>query len=525
MESQDTLNVKDQFHSSDRTYVNVSIAPKSKYVKIYKELLKALVEDRKTRESSQLSVEDCEFIRYNLPSSHCVVNKDKYYGFYYDHLFVKYFIMNKNYTYDHKYIAYGTDIFLYLQLYNCIKRKQQKARYMSSSSSLLFEKDNLTTEDLLDDNINNFRFAKSEISMRKIMENLCEDIKAILYMRLTIEQYEKVKINLRVLQYVVCIYKIAKFSNVNVKDITLTDSDDPDILYISGVIIDIANYTNLFVILQCMYEKIKTLYEIFQTKHFNKYSYYNIYSNSESCHKNIDPITLEKFDDNYFDDDGRVSILPYYKEDTRDNINDYHCYFTEGLYKYINFKTTTNQNPKTRQALSQNEMNYIRENMRLLQDKNKNVELKIKIDSRFTNLFLFLNDSDKNIPAYEIQHKPHKLEIIGSYSLWLGINLGSIEMPIHFKLLSVDYSHILPIPIFNSMTNNNNIIELLKKINDNGFVPSSLSGSIVVKKEVFLNSKTHMIVKSIYDAVVKNLTKISKSRAQDGGKKKTKKLR
>jgi hypothetical protein len=360
----------------------------------------------------------------------------------------------------------------------------------SSSSSLLFEKDYLTTEDLLDDNINNFREAKSEISMRKIMENLCEDIKAILYMRLTIEQYEKVKINLRVLQYVVCIYKIAKFSNVNVKDITLTDSDDPDILYISGVIIDIANYTNLFVILLCMYEKIKTLYEIFQTKHFNKYSYYNIYSNYESCHKNIDPITLEKFDDNYFDDDGRVSILPYYKEDTRDNINDYHCYFTEGLYKYINFKTTTNQNPKTRQALSENEMNYIRENMRLLQDKNKNVELKIKIDSRFTNLFLFLNDSDKNIPAYEIQHKPHKLEIIGSYSLWLGINLGSIEMPIHFKLLSVDYSHILPIPIFNSMTNNNKIIELLKKINDNGFVPSSLSGSIVVKKLSFLTQKS-----------------------------------
>jgi hypothetical protein len=40
MESQDTLNVKDLFHPSDRTYGNVSIAPKSKYVKIYKESLK-----------------------------------------------------------------------------------------------------------------------------------------------------------------------------------------------------------------------------------------------------------------------------------------------------------------------------------------------------------------------------------------------------------------------------------------------------------------------------------------------------
>lgn len=64
---------------------------------------------------------------------------------------------------------------------------------------------------------------------------------------------------------------------------------------------------------------------------------------------------------------------------------------------------------------------------------------------------------------------------------------------------------------------------LLKRINDNGFVPSSL-GSIV-KKAIFNINNNRTISNTVYDAVDKNLTKISKSRAQDGGKKKTNKLR
>lgn len=417
----------------------ITIEPKSEYIRLYKGVIKQLYS---ANTDSLLSIEYCEFIRSILPVVNAV-NEDKYDGFYYDHLFVKYFIMNKNYKYDPAYIAYGTDMFLYLQLYKCIKRKPAtKARYMSSLSSS-FEKDYMTTEYLLDGNINESLFAKSEISILKIMMNLCEDIKEVLHMRMTIEQHERVKTNLKVLRYVDNIYQIAKFGNINIniKDIT---SDDPDILYIYAVIIDIIakykyDHRIFFAILTNIYLKINKLYVIY---------------NSPIKNKEITEYTMQP------------------------------------------------------------------------QEIDKKDELKIKIDSRFKEFFLFLNDSDQKIISLsdELYSKPLNLEIIGSYSIWLGINLGSIDIPVHFKLLSVDYSHILPIPIFNSMTNNNIIIALLKKINDNGFEPS-LSGSVVVKKHIFLNSKTHTLAKSIYDAVAKNLTTISKSRAQDGGKKKTKKLR
>jgi predicted regulator of amino acid metabolism with ACT domain len=364
------------------------------------------------------------------------VNEDKYDGFYYDHLFVKYFIMNKNYKYDPAYIAYGTDMFLYLQLYKCIKRKPAtKARYMPSLSSA-FEKDYMTTEYLLDGNINESLFAKSEISILKILMNLCEDIKEVLHMRMTIEQHERVKTNLKVLRYVDNIYQIAKFGNINRKDIT---SDDPDILYIYAVIIDIIakykyDHRIFFAILTNIYLKIDKLYVIY---------------NSPIKNKEITEYTMQP------------------------------------------------------------------------QEIDKKDELKISVDHRFKEFFLFLNDDDKE--PIDLLNNPLNLEIIGSYSLWLGINLGSIEMPIHFKLLSVDYSHILPIPIFNSIKKNSNIMALLKNINDNGFVPSSL-GSIV-KKENFNINTNRTISNTVYEAVVKNLTKISKSRAQEGGKKINKLIR
>jgi len=407
----------------------ITIEPKSEYIRLYKGVIKQLANTH-----SLLSIEYCEFIRSILPVVNAV-NEDKYDGFYYDHLFVKYFIMNKNYKYDPAYIAYGTDMFLYLQLYKCIKRKPAtKARYMSSLSSA-FEKDYMTTEYLLDGNINESLFAKSEISILKILMNLCEDIKEVLHMRMTIEQHERVKTNLKVLRYVDNIYQIAKFGNINIKDIT---SDDPDILYIYAVIIDIIakykyDHRIFFAILTNIYLKINKLYVIY---------------NSPIKNKEITEYTMQP------------------------------------------------------------------------QEIDKKDELKISVDHRFKEFFLFLNDDDKE--PIDLPNNPLNLEIIGSYSIWLGINLGSIDIPVHFKLLSVYYSHVIRIPIFNSIKKNSNIMALLKKINDNGFVPSSL-GSIV-KKEIFNINNNRTLSNTVYDAVDKNLTKISKSRAQDGGKKKINKL-
>jgi hypothetical protein len=151
-------------HPISKTIVVVSVAPKSEYVKLYKEAIKILV---KGKEKSLLSIEDCDIIRSHLPSSHCVVNKKKYVGFEYDHLFVKYFLNNKKYNYVPEYVAYGTDMFLYLHLYKCIKRKTPQHSLTSlsslSTSSSSFEKDYQTTEDLLQGNIKRFSFTPLKI--------------------------------------------------------------------------------------------------------------------------------------------------------------------------------------------------------------------------------------------------------------------------------------------------------------------------------------------------------------------------
>ena len=52
----------------------------------------------KEKGKPMLFIEDCEFIRSHLPSSHCAVNNKNYAGFEYDHLFVKYFLIRITYT-------------------------------------------------------------------------------------------------------------------------------------------------------------------------------------------------------------------------------------------------------------------------------------------------------------------------------------------------------------------------------------------------------------------------------------------
>ena len=530
------------------SYSRTTIHPKSDYVKSYKDALKILLVERTERSPAMFSIEDCEKIRKRLPSAHTIVNKREYGDFLYDHLFVKYFVNNKKYNYDPAYIAYGTDMFLYLQLYKSIKRGQPKAKslplpnslgnYGNSLLSSSFDINHQTTIALLKGNIS-LSFKKGELSMCKMMEKLCKDIKEVLYMHLTIENNANVEKNMKALQYIYNIYKVAGFNKNNMDDLTINSSDQ-EILNIHRIIVEHLNQNDIldfFIILLEIYEKIMVLYKLYKYK--IPYSFLEIYNGSASCYKDSDPITLDNFDESYIEDDGTVSILPYYKEGREDNINAYHCFFTEGIYKMLDLPEP--RNPKTREPLTQKEIDYIRDNMIKVIDKiilgkgQKEIQslqtlknnivrlrsqtpgsaLKFKIDPRFKNIFVFFNNSEE---MDSISTKPINVKIIGSYSLQLGIKLGSIL----FKLISVDNSLIdIQIPIFNSKLYNNEILKKLKqleRLNDTGFFPSQY-GTLMMKQHVFINTNNSNITESIYTQYKKsldNLNKQIKSATQNG---------
>lgn len=104
----------------DKKKIVPSLNPNDAYVQLYKEALKSLIEERKRKPVDQLSIDDCKFIRNSLPDIHVYKVGD----FSYDHLFAKYFLKKRKYT--PLYIENEIDIFLYLELYNILKRKTIK---------------------------------------------------------------------------------------------------------------------------------------------------------------------------------------------------------------------------------------------------------------------------------------------------------------------------------------------------------------------------------------------------------------
>ena len=453
-------------HPISKTDVDVSVAPKSEYVKLYKEAVKGLVKERE-KEGHLLSIEDCEFIRSKLPSAHT-----KVYGtFYYDHLFVKYFLNNKKYNYVPEYVAYGTDMFLYLHLNKCIKRKPLTSLHTTSHSSSFEKEDYQTTEDLLRGNIRHLSFTTGELSISKIMKNLCEDIKAVLYLNinpLTIEQYDRICKNMKVLQYVYHIYEISAFSDKISADITgifFLNTEDKELKHIYDTIK--ANDVSIFI---RIYTKIKLLYKYcfpfyckknrcsITHKEF-KVDYTYVYNNSSNCNKNSCSISLEEFTDDYALDTGDVSILPYFKgTKLKENINEYSCFSTEGLYKWIeskrgesfDIKSFEVRNPKTNEPLTLLDIIYVYKNkVRLIEraiikatlsekerltsernDINKIINQLIEIEDnkaateQFEKLGLFkLSRGDD-----EVKNSIHYL--------YLTIHLGSKSYPITFNVIT-----------------------------------------------------------------------------------------
>ena len=523
-----------EYHPINKVIIEISISPKSDYVKLYKDAITILVnyrinenvsgksklgfKNRSTANVDMLSIDDCKFIRKNLPDVHTRVDD----GFIYDHLFIKYFIYkDKKYSYDKNYIAYGTDIFLYFELYKIIKRKTilkslPRPIYTRTLSSMLLTDDDLrpfnlrtfsmqkkstsskfvnqysqTVKDFLTGNINNSLLMKSEISVSKLIEKVCNDINNVLYLNILYinnEHYENIIKNRLVFKYLYNIYKIAKFNN----DINITVDFGKgvyhkDLLHIYNIIINDnilkKKFQNIFQIFINIYDKIIELYDHLPSYFYNKIKYtketYDL-----SCLEKEDPITLDEFEA-YNEDNGTVSLIPY----NNNKKVSYHCFFTEEIFKYIidEYKNERREvlNPLNRKPLQPDDINLICNNMQQIgkfQISNKIGSGTRKHNGRVKGLFhfAFSIDIEKKIQDTS-ELKDGILEIIDSSYIYLVIDLGGIrKIPINFNVINnplfdyasisnTDYSFVLEIPIFNKSVYTSNIVNLIKEIDKKGF--------------------------------------------------------
>jgi hypothetical protein len=205
--------------------ISVSVNPKSEYVKLYKEFIDeliTLIRDGKPPDY-KLTIKDCKKIKDSLPDEHAIIKVDGKEDILYDHLFIKYFIKKeKKYNYDEKYKE-DIDIYLYLNVYNSLIKKlkplpqptlseTQKKSYSDSFGKVGFEYNGV--KNLLK---NNIYINKYDFSISKIIENLCKDIKKILYankLKMTKNDYTIVLNNRKLLDYASSIYKLCEVKDL-----------------------------------------------------------------------------------------------------------------------------------------------------------------------------------------------------------------------------------------------------------------------------------------------------------------------
>jgi hypothetical protein len=360
------------------------------------------------------------------------------------------------------------DIFLYLEIYNILKRKtitglqgfgereplipnDPKAkrsitkRFFSSirllkeseSSSSQFEFNHNTfdfTFDFLRDNIDHSLFMKGGISIYNIMEKLCKDIKEILYIDITSLNKEKIlilKTNLKVLKFVYHIYKVANFDKERLK---FTDD---------------------------LYSVVKDEKEKFSSKKLRLKKNDPIYGMLFIYIIIINAIyKLEKYWKNYEDEEKlniEISELNF-------EINRFFNILIEIYNKII--------------LLYEYEPN---------KSSNKLKDMLIlSMNSKYINKL----EAVKSVVDNCVE-----LEIIGNYSIYLAINLGNKDLPILFSytnkndtgrdIIDKEESLVFNIPIFNCKDKNDDILFLIQEyINGGGGVFILYDKLINLKKDI-----------------------------------------
>ena len=190
--------------------ISLSIRPKSRYVILYEKIMDALIDDIRGAfpQGYVLTIDDCKYIKNNLPIIHSIIDipGDKY--IIYDHLFIKYFVKKRR-KYDKSYCE-DSEIKLYLNIYNAIKRKNPTIKKGSANQSLNSQSFENYNYELIQDLLkNNMDLSKTDLSISKLVINMCIDVKYILYMyepMITLENYKIALRNKKTLEYVASLY-------------------------------------------------------------------------------------------------------------------------------------------------------------------------------------------------------------------------------------------------------------------------------------------------------------------------------
>jgi hypothetical protein len=472
------INPHKNLISLRKTRIIPSLDPKREYVRLYKEAIKSLIEEIKDP-LHPLSSTDCEVIRKRLPDIHVYKYKEDGEEFSYDHLFAKYFL--KKHKYTPQYSADEIDIFLYLELYNILKRKtitglqgfgerdplivtdsnakknpfynklfvsRKEEAYLlkEGDSSSQFEF-NHNTLDFLINNIDHSLFMNGGISIYNIMEKLCKDIKEILYIDITSLNKEKIlklKTNLKVLKFVYHIYKVANFNKE-----TLKFTDD------------------LYSVVKDEKEKFGKKLTLIKTEgNHGMLFIYRIIINSIL---------------NYDKDIKSVSLSKSLSKSLSNKLEEY-------WKKYEEEENTIDNGiplPSITKTLNEMNIGISESNFEINKFFNILIEIYNKIillyeydepdQSTSSNklkdiLILSIDDDQDKIAKVKAKVEDiNKLEIIGYYSLYLAIDLGNKDLTILFSYIIDNEESIFPkIPIFNCREKNENLMENFRNLNDRG---------------------------------------------------------
>ena len=511
--------------------LELSIHPESKYVQLYTKIIDELYKYLKDHfpEKEKLTIEDCKYIKNNLPIIHSIIiiNDEKYlykynknYYIKYDHLFIKYFVKKRKYKYDSSYRE-DSEIKLYLDIYNSIKTKGAP-RQSSSSQSYAIDEYKLV-EELLRDNM---ELDKTDICIGNLVVKLCKDILKILQMHkstITEDNYNIALNNKKVLAYVASLYKLGLVKGSIYDDLYKYFETHNTFFHIYNYIgINRQNsnekilnkFIEIYDIILSLYSNYlnkDVSFDIITTKSGRESSSSSSGSSSGSsseikkgtlklnpyCPKDaVDRIslrTIRKLDDHKRKYVSNILLV----KDTKEIV--YHCFDTIQIYEYILRCVANSIHPKnqyTATFFTDDDLDEICNKIKnFTKDKatyNSHVDIKeailqnlgignnnINYLSLIYEELFYNNDNNFNINS-----------ISGEYKLYLTIEFFSgMDIPVSNSIpenLTRRYSHnlknknslILSLPMFNDTKMNGRIIGTITKI------------KMAIKRGTYLNVKT-----------------------------------
>lgn len=213
-----------------RVLIPVSIREGSNYAELYKKTITILIKDvlkKKKSSNNILTLAECKYIKSCMPNIHSVAEIKDAGGrvvdtIFYDHLFVKYFLRLKGegrhihdnvYKYDEKYME-DIEIYLYLIVYDTFEENMYRDPNAIPNGFY-------NTEQLLKSKY--IYFTDSDYALGYLVQNLCADIKQVLYMhesKITADNINTAIYNKEVLNYMLSVYKLSMNNTEIAEEIT-----------------------------------------------------------------------------------------------------------------------------------------------------------------------------------------------------------------------------------------------------------------------------------------------------------------